>query len=394
MGYGIEHTAELPVVGVTARTEWAELVVAALEELRATVDAKVTPAGIDVSADLSFRSGVTYSAVRDLAFLELHTQGSLLSAGTYPGIVYKGPTGELYYNDAAGNQVAITSGGSVAAAAGNISGSGYGSSGVEIAWVSGDSAYEFRTGAGANDFADLKCDDIYLNDGSANYLRLAVGSMSADYTLTFPAAVPATDNNVLRQTTAGTIEAITAVSVATLATSGAATVGSTLGVTGLITATAGLTAAANTHVTVSGTGRFKHGSLTKWISAASGTGGAATGWDWNITGRYFDAPASSTDTLSIPIPMNAGERITGVAVHITDVSGQTIDYRLVKVDSGTASAVASDDTTGAGAYAAWGLGSLTETVGSNAFYTVDITPNSSSSSAAKVWGVAVTYDRP
>jgi hypothetical protein len=40
------------------------------------------------------------------------------------------------------------------------------------------------------------------------------------------------------------------------------TVGGTLDVTGLITASAGATAAANQHVTVSGAGKFKHGTTT------------------------------------------------------------------------------------------------------------------------------------
>ena len=62
-----------------------------------------------------------------------------------------------------------------------------------------------------------------------------------------------------------------------VAMSASLTVGTTLGVTGLITASAGLTASANQDVTISGTGRFKHGSIIRTVSPPRGKA-AGTRW--------------------------------------------------------------------------------------------------------------------
>ena len=84
----------------------------------------------------------------------------------------------------------------------------------------------------------------YLNDGAFE------GASTFNSTLGVTGAV-------LMSSTLGVTGAVLMSS--TLGVTGAVLMSSTLGVTGLITATAGVTCAANQHVTVSGTGKHKHG---------------------------------------------------------------------------------------------------------------------------------------
>lgn len=271
MSYGSALGVTAPTVSVTAGPTYATQVNAYLEALRAVVEAKVTPGGISISSDLSFLASGTFHSAVDLltAAFEVQDVGDILP-GAHPVALFAGGTnGDLYFNDAAGNQIQVTSAGGLnAATTGGITGTGYGSSGVAVNWSAGNVAYRFFSGAST--YADVVCDDLLLNDGDTNFISIVSPALAADYTLTLPAAVPATSNTVLAMSTAGVVTATATPTVTSLTTTGAATVGTTLGVTGLITATAGLTAAANQHVTVSGTGRYKHGQMVRVISCLNG----------------------------------------------------------------------------------------------------------------------------
>lgn len=359
MGYGIEHTATLPTVGVTPRSTWAELLVDAIDEVRTTLDAKVTPAGLDINDDLSLRSGATFSGLVDVAYVSLHLQASLLAADDYPGVVYKGPDGELYYNDDANNQVQLSSGGSVAAAAGNISGTGYGSSGVEIAWVTADSAYEFRSGAGADDFADGKFDDVYLNDGSGNNLRLAAPSMGSDYSLTFPAAVPAS-TSLLTMDSGGALAVTRDPSIDTLTAT-------TITASGLISANAGLTAAVDTNITVSGTGKLKHGSRSLNVGPLLGNG---SGFTIDEDEVVFSSAAGE---IVVPIPLVVGWTVTDVSVYWEPAgTGSKFMGLYSRAENGTRTAHATRTFTSSSEsdYAITGVGSVTVADGSSYYVLV------------------------
>ncbi len=375
MGYGNEPTAEMPVVGSTPRTEWATLLVDAIDELREILAAKVTPAGIDINATLSMRSGASFYGIEDLAYAKLYAQPTNLAAATYPGALYRSLAGELYYNDAAGNQIALTSSGAVAGTAGSLTGVGYGASGVEVTWVAAAGDYEMRSGAGANDFADIKVDDVLLNDGSGNYLSLAVGSMASDFTLILPAAVPASNNTLMTFSVSGsdvtasfsgtpTVTSLTAtgaVSSATLAASGAATVGTTLGVTGATTmaalaATTGafsstLTMGSNVNILLQGTGYIRHGSRTLTVPGLSfkSASQASTVVYGDNGGDINPAGVNALHFYGLALPV--GTRVTQVdwyAGH--SAGGGSRAYRTRKrVIGGAAASIESDSDASTGA---------------------------------------------
>jgi hypothetical protein len=358
MAYGQTHTQPLPTVGATAGTTYATYINAVLSEIRTTLDAKVTPAGMDMSADLSMRSGADYYGVTNAHRLGLYSQAAALSAGTYPTALYAAG-GNLYFNDDSGNQIQVTSAGAVnvASAGGITSAGGYGSSGVEVNWDT--SLYHFYSAAST--YSDIRVRGVKLDDTSANWIRLLAPSLSADYTITFPAAVPATNNTVVACSTTGTltftatptVTSLTttgAVSVGTtLGVTGAATLSSTLGVTGLITATGGVTCAANKDVTLSGTGKIVHGSRTLVISGVDlrpfDHASASADTNYSVANGLVVSPGGNF-SYGCTIPLPTGTTVTNIAW--TFVSGTGSDTNFFQVYNSTDGLMESDSSSASG----------------------------------------------
>lgn len=113
---------------------------------------------------------------------------------------------------------------------------------------------------------------------------------------------------------------------------GAVTMASTLGVTGFITATAGLTAAPNQHVTVSGTGRFQHGTRTIVVP---------------VVAPFVSPPlisvlatvsgsGSASNIIYAPIVLDVGKRITAIRARVQDsTTGPTrVQVRIQSMTDG------------------------------------------------------------
>ncbi len=431
-------TLTLPTVGDPFITA-APQVTTALTALEVELERKVTPADMSMSADLSFLVSGTYSRVTNLLASSYKLNAAALSAVTYPRSLYfTGVDGDLYVNDGAGRAVQVTASGALnVASTGAISSTGapaYGSSGVTLRWDGADLEYEMRAGAGADDYADARLDDVLFNDGSGNFIRMGSPALAADYTLNLPNAVSPT-NGIIAASTAGavttlaftntpTVTSLTTTGAATIG--GAATVGTTLGVTGLstlaslsvtgaavvgtnitvsgtstvaavtasglITANAGLTAGNNQDVTVSGTGQYKHGSKQRVIPAAAYV---------NLSGTLvIDALAnwggSATAYVDIPLPMEVGERIISVAVGVNDASGGSLTVTLYShnISTGAIASVVSDTSTGTG----WQLVTLSSadgagmpaTVASSVAYFVRVL---TADSGDRIGASILTYDR-
>ena len=99
--------------------------------------------------------------------------------------------------------------------------------------------------------------------------------------------------------------------------------------TGLITATAGLTAAANQHVAVSGTGEYKHGERT--ISQAPHLGVQASGGTFSFDASGT-APISTAGSGVVSyhnlIGCKTGDRILAVTVSGDDVASVAPSFSL------------------------------------------------------------------
>lgn len=101
------------------------------------------------------------------------------------------------------------------------------------------------------------------------------------------------------------------------------TFNNTVGVTGLVTASAGVTVGANQHITLSGTGEIKHGDRTRVIAAL-------TGWpnlpsEWTPFESGWQTAVGTLTNLLIPIQLNVGDRIKSVSWALANSAATNIN---------------------------------------------------------------------
>ncbi len=291
-------TLTIPAVG-TAGTAYASQINTALSALETELERKVVPADMSMSANLSFLSGALNYSITDLKRLSLVGQDpALLTAAAFPMALFAtSPSGDLYFNNNAGNQIQITAAGTVnVASAGGVTGAGYGTSDVVIQWVGVDTEYRLRKGSAADAYANVRLDDVFFNDGSSNAVRLGAQSMAADWTLTLPAAAPASTSVVLMDAT-GVLSTTRAPSVDSVTTT-------TLAVTSTSTFTGKPTFVAEPiHPT-----RSQHFAAVLGF-LGTGTGAVQPGGHVLIN--------SSASSWAIPLPLIQGQRVTSIDFHIS-----------------------------------------------------------------------------
>lgn len=191
MTYGTPIAAQLPAVqdpilspGPTFATQYN----AVIQEVMTRIEAKVGLTAIALGADLAVKN----QRVTSLASVAMRDQVAALDRSKYARSLYA-LDGDWYTNDGRGRTIRITKDGLVdASAAAGISGSGYGSSGREIAWVTGPPAlYRLKAAVGSDAYAGVRVDGVRMNDGSGHYmsLRMAAGG-SANYDIQWLAALP------------------------------------------------------------------------------------------------------------------------------------------------------------------------------------------------------------
>lgn len=160
----------------------------------------------------------------------------------------------------------------------------------------------------------------------------------------------------------------------------------------------GLSAAANKHIAVSGTGRFKHGDMVKNISPMLFSSGS--GWADGGTVFFGDSgyvKSTGAGHIVFPIPMVEGERIKSlVFARFGDATGP--DFTALQVfklgSNGTATDITAAATTDTDPAAAW------------ADKTVDVTDTTcaagdtfwfhaaANAALLRIGSIRVTYDRP
>lgn len=158
---------------------------------------QITPSGLNINSDLSFGS----NNATTLRSVRLSSQSSALALATDLNCVYV-ISGNLYYNNSSGTSVQITSGSSLAGAAGTISGLPYGT--ASASYNSGTSTFVWQSAT--NKSAYLDCSSILIrNFATSSYActLAAPAAMSADQTITLPTIPAAT--SVMLMSNAGAI---------------------------------------------------------------------------------------------------------------------------------------------------------------------------------------------
>ncbi len=199
----------VPVPGVAPGPTWAQDLNASLTIVDAHNHSpgsgvQINPVGLNINADLTFQSN-NATVLRSARF---NPNSAPLSGSSDLGCIYESGV-DLYYNDGAGNQIRITSGGSVAGASGTITGLPSGTASAAYQSASGTFQFQQATSTAANiDGGSL----VIRYPGSypsptGNYILLtAPSSLSSGYQITLPALPGA--NSALVMNSSGVISTV------------------------------------------------------------------------------------------------------------------------------------------------------------------------------------------
>lgn len=194
----------VPITGEETGPNWANDINASLTVIDshnhgAGSGVQITPDGIDISSDLSFQAN---NAV-DFRSVRFDPQAAPLSGMFDLGCLYESLV-DLYYNDGNGNQIRITQSGSVAGAAGTITGLPSGTASAAYESASGTFQFQQSTSTGANlDVASIivRYPGSYPTPSGNGIILEAPSSLASLYSLTLPALPSQT--NVLTIDTSG-----------------------------------------------------------------------------------------------------------------------------------------------------------------------------------------------
>lgn len=247
---------------------------------------KVTPSGLNINTALSM-AGQSLTNIGGLVFADSSSPGN-------NSIWRKTSDDTLHYTDSVGgdHEILNTTGLNMSLVGGIIG--DYASAAAAVYYDDAAQAYRLLEGVpGANSWSYAKAGgvDIYEHaSGIATYVGLrSPAALGASYNLTFPAALPA--STVLRQVTSAGVETFTN------------------------TIVNDLTMATDKHVTVQGTGEYKHGSKKRPVSAQTGIEIGGSG-HWSSAAGYMLSDGTINVYWSVPIPLDVGERLTALSYRV------------------------------------------------------------------------------
>ncbi len=179
----------LPTIGQEQAPTWAEdqqssMLLLDQHNHASGNGVQIEPSGLNITSDLPFLSN---NAI-DLRSVRFTPQGSPLAEVTDLDCCYVSGV-DLYYNDGIGNQVRITQSGGVAGTPGSIAGL---ASPASATYVAATPAFVFQSDADTP--ANLDGGSLTIRNITANSKGITIlppNALAADYSVTFPAALPA-----------------------------------------------------------------------------------------------------------------------------------------------------------------------------------------------------------
>jgi len=348
---GTDLNLTLPSTADTYSTAITK-VATALQAIEDSIADAATPAGLDITANLSIGGNHL-----------TNVGGVVLAAGNSPStagsLYYSG--GNFYLKDATG-VIQVTSGGALSiTSAEGITGD-YGSGPEELTYDNASGEYRFKEESTL--YADARMDDLILMEPGASptdSVRVTAQAMSASYTMTLPAAVPAGDAFLMMDSS------------------------------GTVTADQGPTLAADQNITLQGTGEVKHGDRVMVLSAAAFVSNGSTSYSY---GPNVSITSTGAATLFASIPLRTGDRVKHVvfAVFGNASADLTAISVVITTSSGTSSVIGTETVTNAAA--AWVDIPVTTTDTVLAAGEAVTLYMVASASGISVGNIRVTYDRP
>ena len=295
----------LPTVGGSTNT-WGSDLNTELNKIITAVEAQVPAGAIDFSADFDFNN----YALTNAKHLDFDQQTSVTALNS----VYFKTDNNLYVRDGGNNEVQITVSGALNnASAGGLGDSGgtYGTSGITFDWDG--TRYNAKDGSGANDYADVRMDDLILQDGSGNQITIACPSIGTNYTVTLPNAVAASAGLFLQSDASGNCSWSNSTAQ---------------------------------DITLTGSAKLVHGQRERIISAVAGEAGGVG--SMSPVNSFWQASAGS-QRLTIPIPCEVNERIVSITFYYAgaDTSTKTFEAKHIYYSSEAVTTLNSNTSTAA-----------------------------------------------
>lgn len=375
----------LPTRGAPGSGLWADTIDAnaALEDAHNHTTGKglpITSAALSIDADVSFAS---LWAPTNLHRIQFAAVTALTLTANNRSVFVNAADNELYWRTNAGANVKLTSGSAlnVAAFTGGFGGD-YASVSAAAAFDDSGDRYTFKQQSSL--WARMASGEVRIFETGTTesvYVGLAApAALAASYTITLPLAAPGS-TSIMQMSSAGVVTADNAITPTTVTASG------------LVTASAGVTCAANQHVTVSGTGRHKHGTRTLSISGCAFVGSSASA----AMGYGFGSATltGSSQFYLTPISLPVGKRITAVRVFIVDNStGPTklrADFNRITSVGAVSTIGSSSVSAGDSSNQTLTVSALTTTIAASNAYSI-IVSSTTGSALTAVYMAEVDYD--
>ena len=352
----MSYTTTTPNMGLVKPTPTQELGPAYAVELNNDLDAldahnhapgfglPVPVSGMNFNEDVDIGG----HALTDAEKLQMQ-DGDLLAGAADVGCCFE-HGGELYYNDASGNHVQMTSGGFLNASA--LIGAG-------ITGLTGTASASYSTGSGFSwkatptTGAQMNCGPVSIQDTSVangnSIVLIAPAALPASLTFTWPSAFPSSGTKFIRVSSSGVLSDNTDVDSATLEIASVLGVGQVLRVkaAGVGTSQIAVGGVTGANLGAGAVTRDKLATLNAangMLLSASGTGTGAA----YLSGTWTDVTNLNCDNVTVsgrplliecvPDPVTADSddtNMSGWYIGSSAAGFATADFRIVIYNGGT-----------------------------------------------------------
>ena len=337
----------LPERGAAGSGEWHDTMDAnyALEDAHDHTTgkgARVPTAGININADLTF--GGVYAPI-NLHRITFSSVAALSSNNK--SLFVSSADNELYWRSNVGTNVKLTNGAAlnVAAFTGGIGGD-YAAVGAAVAYDDAADRYTFKQQSPGN-WARLACGPVRLfefNTTESVYVEMAApAALGASYTVTWPTALPASEQPV------------------------------SVGSTGQLI--------------------FGHGDRVLSMTALAAAGQSGATWTTGIAGSAGYAVSAGASTLVVPIELVVGDRIKSLSFKVFGDGAADLDTTVYSVDSAMAGSSIGTNTT-TNQPASWSTVTIDVTDTTVASLTSIQIHFVASAANIRIGNISVTYDHP
>lgn len=362
MSYGTSISADLPEV-LSAEPAAAQALREWCDEVEARLETKVTPAGFNVNADLDLLS--SYGA-NNAQHLQLAAASTTKTGASHAGKLYR-YLGELYYTNSSGTTVRLTNAGALdVASIRGILGDYSADGNCQVDYTTSSTLYRMLSNLSnlARATVEVGALRVYGTGNNPTYrATVAVPTLAASYNFTLPTNVPGS-TSLLEWTSAGQLQSQRSPTLAAV------------------------TLDSGGHVTLAGSGEYKHGNKTLSISPAAGYFSSS---DFSFFGAYILAAGASLE-VRVPIPVREGWRIRTVSVDYRGGGASPPTFGLYKGGTGSTSLQGSTwGTASSGVTLDEVSGTIDTTVATGSAYYVLLTSGNTNDRFGRI---AVTYDIP